>query len=594
VPAGARRSPILGLVSPGYGRRRSREAGPPYDDRVSDMSPAQSGAPVILLVSEEYSDRLRHEFWRYSREYDLRTARSNAEARAVTEEVLDAGVPLAMFVSDCVLPDEDLLEALSQWRRAVPTARRAIVPPLDRFLAYGRDLRPEMSKGTFDSYLMMPRGVRDEEFHNAITDLLADWNSTLPDPVVVSARIIAGEQDALVQDLKDFVDRMGMSSEVCAPDSESGRAALAALPGATLPVVWLAAQEPIAVSSVRELAASVPSSMSESSFEGVADLAIVGAGPAGLAAAVYGSSEGLDTVVLEAGAIGGQAVTSSMIRNYLGFPQGISGKRLALRARVQAQRFGTRFGTGWEVECLVTGDGRPHVLRTSSGEVQARSVVIASGVRYHKLGVSAVEDLLGRGVYYGAALTAVHEMEDRDVFVIGGGNSAGQAAMHLARFARSVTILVRRAGLAETMSQYLISEITHSPRITVQGSTRVVDAGGDVTLEWITTEDVNTGERRTQSAAGLFLLLGAAPHAEWLPEQVGVDDDGFVLTGRDVPMDRWVDAVPPANLATTVPGVFAVGDVRSGSMKRVAAAAGEGASGVPLVHSWLAARAIPA
>jgi thioredoxin reductase (NADPH) len=327
--------------------------------------------------------------------------------------------------------------------------------------------------------------------------------------------------------------------------------------------------------------------MTESSFEGVADLAVVGAGPAGLAAAVYGSSEGLSTVVLEAGAIGGQASTSSMIRNYLGFPQGISGKRLGLRARFQAQRFGTRFYTGWEVERLVPGDGRPHRLETSGGEVRARSVVVATGVRYRKLGVSSVEDLLGRGVYYGAALTAARELEGAEVFVIGGGNSAGQAALHLAKFASSVTILVRRAGLQETMSQYLINEIEHSPRLSVEGSTRVVDGGGRVRLEWITTEDVNSGARQTRPAAGLFLLLGASPHTDWLPEQVATDDHGFVLTGRNIPRARWDGTTPPADLATTVPGVFAVGDVRSGSMKRVASAAGEGASVVPLVHSWL-------
>ncbi|MDX2381945.1 MAG: FAD-dependent oxidoreductase [Acidimicrobiia bacterium] len=556
---------------------------------MSDAPLSESAAPVILLVSEEHCGRLRDEFWRYSREYDLRTARSSAEAVRVTEEVLDAGAVVALFVSDCVLPDEDIRQAFRQWQAAVPTARRAIVTPLEPFLEHGRELRFEMSKGTFDSYLLMPQGVRDEEFHNAITDLLADWNSTVANPEVIGARIIATENDALVQDLQDFVDRMGLSSEVCTPDSESGRAAVAAVPGAQLPLVWLAQHQPLAVSSVRELASMTYRVWTETSFEGVVDLAVVGAGPAGLAAAVYGSSEGLSTIVLETGAIGGQAATSSMIRNYLGFSQGISGKRLGVRARFQAQRFGARFYIGWETAGLVPGNGQPHVLLTSGGEVRARSVVVASGVRYRKLGVPAIEDRLGRGVYYGAALTAARELEGADVFVVGGGNSAGQAALHLARFAASVTILVRRPGLEETMSQYLIKEIGSAPRITVEGWTRVVDGGGDFGLESITTEDVTTGQRQTRPAAGLFLLLGATPHARWLPDQVAVDDHGFVLTGRDVPMDRWVDAVPPTNLATTAPGVFAVGDVRSGSMKRVAAAVGEGASVVPLVHSWLAA-----
>jgi thioredoxin reductase (NADPH) len=554
---------------------------------VDDHPSPAAGAPAIVLVSEEHAEDLRDAFWRYSREYDLRTARSSTEALAVAAGVLEDGATAALFVTDSVLPDAELLEALPRWRALVPAARRVVAPPADRFLQHGRALRPEMSKGTFDSYLLMPRGLRDEEFHNAITDLLADWSSTAADPDFIGARIVAASADALVQDLQDFIDRMGMASTVETPDSEIGRAALAALPGAELPVVWLDRRDPIAVRSVGELAADIYASMTESSFEGVVDLAVVGAGPAGLAAAVYGSSEGLSTVVLEAGAIGGQAATSSMIRNYLGFPQGISGKRLGLRARFQAQRFGTRFYTGWEVSQLVAGHGEPHRLRTTRGEVRARAVVVATGVRYRRLGVPALEDLQGRGVYYGAAMTAAREFEGQDVFVVGGGNSAGQAAMHLARFARTVTILVRRPDLTETMSQYLISEIEHAPNIAVEGSTRVVDGGGDARLEWLATEGVSTGDPRERRAAGLFLLLGASPHVAWLPEEVATDDHGFVLTGRAVPTDTWSSGVPPADLATTVDGVFAVGDVRSGSMKRVASAVGEGASVVPLVHAWL-------
>ncbi len=347
---------------------------------VSNESGPERGSPVIVLVSEEHCEDLRDAFWRYGREYDLRTARSCAEALDEANSAIGAGVPVAMFVSDSLLPDTDLRDAMAQWRAASPTARRVVAPPVERYLEQGPVWRPEMSRGTFDSYLIMPQGVRDEEFHNSITDLLSEWNSTAVDPEVVVARIIAPGVDALVQDLQDFMDRMGASSEVYPPDSEVGREALSVLPGADLPVVWLMQREPMAVSSVRDLASSIYSSMSEKSFDGVVDLAVVGAGPAGLAAAVYGSSEGLSTVVLESGAIGGQASTSSMIRNYLGFPQGISGKRLGLRARFQAQRFGTRFYIGWEVEDLVPGNGEPHLLRTACGDVRARAVVVSSGV----------------------------------------------------------------------------------------------------------------------------------------------------------------------------------------------------------------------
>ena len=303
----------------------------------------------------------------------------------------------------------------------------------------------------------------------------------------------------------------------------------------------------------------------EIEVDSVVDLVIVGAGPAGLAASVYGASEGLTTVAIEAEAIGGQAGTSSMIRNYLGFPRGISGMRLAQRARNQAIRFGTRFYTGWPATALEVGrDGAPHVVRTEGGDVHARAVVIASGVTYRKLGVESVDSLVGQGVNYGAAMTAAREMEGYDVFVVGGGNSAGQAAIHLARFARSVTILVRRPDLSATMSAYLIGEIEFNPRITVEGCREVVDGGGNGRLEWIEVEDTSTGEHTRREAGGLFLLLGAVAHCDWLPPEVARDPRGFVLTGRDVPPAGWRDGLPPENLQTTVPGIFAVGDIRAG------------------------------
>jgi thioredoxin reductase (NADPH) len=546
--------------------------------------------PVILLVSGVHAEALLDAFWRYSREYDLRVAHSSAEAVQMATDVVGDGGQLALFVGDADLPDEDIRLACRRWHQIVPSARRLVLAELSTFVQRSRELRPEMARGTYDSYLILPQGLRDEEFHNSVSDLLADWGSTVAGPEVVAAKIVADPNDPLVPDLRDLIDRMGMSSQVFPPDSEEGQQVLEAVgPGATAPAIWLDRGDPaFEVRSVREAARSMHASISEREFSGVADLVVVGAGPAGLAAAVYGSSEGLNTIVLDLSAIGGQAGTSSMIRNYLGFPQGMSGKRLALRARIQAQRFGTRFYTGWEVEELVPGD--PFLLRTSEGEVRARAVVVATGVRYRKLGVEPVEELLGRGVHYGAALMSARELEGKDAFVVGGGNSAGQAALHLARFARSVTILVRRPSLAETMSQYLIKEIKGTGNVSVEPLTRVVDGGGDGRLQWLTTEEVDTGDRTQRPADGLFLLLGAIPHCDWLPPEVATDDHDFVLTGRETPRESWLDGVPPSNLATTVPGVYAVGDVRAGSMKRVASAAGEGASVVPAIHAWLAGR----
>jgi len=548
--------------------------------------------PVIMLVSEKHADFLLGEFGRYTRDYDVRVARSSAEALSVSQEVRATGGTVALYVQDGDLPDAHPLEAFGQWRTVVPTARRIIAAPYDRFLVEAAALRPGMAKGKYDAYLLMPRGVRDEEFHGAVCEMLSDWGSTVAAPEVETVRIVSEPGNALTSAIREFTERMGMPTRVHAPDSEIGRELIAhheSLGGtSSLPLVHAMERDPLAPTSVRDVAQAIYGAPDDFQVDGVVDLAIVGAGPAGLAAAVYGASEGLRTVVLEAEAIGGQAGTSSMIRNYLGFPRGISGMRLAQRARNQAIRFGVDFLTGWEVTALEAGIvGEPHVLHTDGGDVHARAVVVGTGVAYRKLGIEGVESLVGLGVYYGSAMTAAREMEGLDVVVVGGGNSAGQAALHLARFARSVTIMIRRASLEATMSSYLINEIAYNPRITLAPCSEIADGGGTGRLEWLDVRDVESGDVRRREAQGLFLLLGAEPHCDWLPAEVERDARGFVLTGRDVAQDRWADGLPPANLATTVPGVFAVGDIRSGSMKRVASASGEGASVVPLVHSWL-------
>ena len=553
--------------------------------------------PAIILVSEHHADMLLEEFQsRYRRDYDLHSAGSCAEAESIAREIRDRGDHVALFVTDSRLPDVETVHlAFHRWRQVVPNARRVVAAHWDYFLADAPALRAGMAKGKYDAYLLMPRGKRDEEFHNAITDLLSEWTSTVPQPEVVVAKVVSPTQDALTMAIRDFLDRMGMQNRLWHPDEPELQDYLAGIRDQlgveTLrwPVVVAANRTPIQATSVRDVAIAINGRPESFEIEELVDLAVVGGGPAGLAAAVYGASEGLSVVVLEAEAIGGQAGTSSMIRNYLGFPRGISGMRLAQRARNQALRFGTEFFTGWEVTALEAGtDQAPHLLRTDGGDVRARTVLISSGVAYRKLGVPSIEELVGAGVNYGAAMTAAREMEGYDVVVVGGGNSAGQAALYLARFARSVTIAVRRPGLEETMSKYLIDEISYNERIEVLPCTRVVDGGGDGQLEWLSLEDTISGVRRTTQARGLFLLLGAEPRCDWLPPELARDKHQFVLTGRDVPRDQWVDDVPPANLATTVPGIFAAGDIRAGSMKRVASASGEGASVVPLVHAYLA------
>ena len=316
------------------------------------------------------------------------------------------------------------------------------------------------------------------------------------------------------------------------------------------------------------------------------DLLVVGAGPAGLAACVYGASEGLDTVAVDAVAAGGQASTSTRIENYLGFPAGISGMELAERARVQAGKFGARLrvpvaATGFEP----TADGYT-VQLDDGGKLHARSIVIATGARYRNLNTERLDELVGLGVYYSAGPMEAEMCSGSDIAIVGGGNSAGQAAMFMAKTVAKVTILVRRAGLDETMSRYLIDQIERTGNIEVRGHTEVAQVVGERSLEGIVVADCGTGERETLNVAALFVFIGADPRTAWLSNCVELDSKGFVLTGPDA----QVDGGPvPATLETNLAGVYAVGDVRSGSTKRVASAVGEGSMAVRLVHEHLGA-----
>jgi thioredoxin reductase (NADPH) len=314
---------------------------------------------------------------------------------------------------------------------------------------------------------------------------------------------------------------------------------------------------------------------------------VVGAGPAGLAAAVYGASEGLRTALLEREAFGGQAGTSSLIRNYLGFPRGISGAELAGRAYEQAWMFGTQFVYGNPATSLATGGDLWVVGLQDGSAVTSRAVVIATGVSYRRLAVPGLESLAGAGVFYGAATTQAQALAGKRAFVVGGGNSAGQAALHLSKYAQQVTILVRSASLAASMSQYLIREIEAAPNIDIRYRTEVAGGGGDGRLEQLRLRHRDTGDTKTEQADGLFVLIGARPFTDWLPEAVERDQWGFILTGPDL-AERWTLQREPYLLETSAPGVFAAGDVRHGSVKRVASAVGDGSIAIRLAHDYLA------
>lgn len=556
------------------------------------MGRLHDAKPAIVLIGVGHRDSMIRVFSdRYSADYDILAPATMEEAAVVITEARDEGRQVTLFVCEYFAHGEKATHILKKLQAKVPTARRIVLVPRELFRGSLPAMMDALGNGTIDAYLMLPQGPRDEEFHGAISEQLSDWGSTVNHSEIEGIRVITDEPNPDTARIVDFMHRMGVPFTVHAADSEIGREVIAlAPPGSPLPVLQQPDTAEITVAPTNaQMGAAMYGTPSDLGEGAVCDLVVVGSGPAGLAAAVYAASEGLDVLVLDSGPVGGQAGSSSMIRNYLGFPRGISGMRLAQRARTQAARFGARFLTGWAVTGLLPGSGStPHQVVVGDTALAARTVLIATGVDLRRLGVPEIEELVGRGVNYGAAISTARAMRGRPVFVVGGGNSAGQAAVHLARFASSVTVIVRRDGLAATMSDYLIRELNGNPRISIRPHTEVVDGGGEGHLEWLSLRDTRTGESERVEAGGLYLLLGAAPACGWLPPEVVRDERGYVLTGADTPWQSWSGGRPPDPYATTWPGIFAAGDIRCGSMKRVAAASGEGAATVPLVHARLA------
>ena len=555
--------------------------------------PRQQPTPAIVVIGGEHRDAILTELGsRYARDYDLIAPETAAEGKALMKERMASWYPVAMIACELQTPTHTALEVFDYLQPVMNTARRIVLVPMADFRAAAVMLRESLAEGRIDGYFVLPQGPRDEEFHTGITDLLSEWNWSSGSVAVDVARVVVdGRPNADVARIRDFLDRMGIAHRVFAVDTDAGRELVAAAgPDPRYPLVQAMHGPVLANPTLAQLGGLMYGSPSDLDPTEVHDLVIVGAGPAGLAAAVYGASEGLTSLAVDAEAIGGQAGTSSMIRNYLGFPRGISGMRLAQRARTQATRFGARFLAGWQVVGLepATAADPTHTVRFTGAAVRARTVLISSGVRYRRLGVPGLEDLVGRGVHYGAATSTAREMKHKHVYVVGGGNSAGQAALHLSRFAASVTLCLRRPDLTATMSEYLVREIGGNRRITLRPRIAVIDGGGEGHLEWLRLRDLDTGTEEEVPAKGLYLLLGAEPHCAWLPDAVALDHHGFVLAGADTPRETWPGPKPPPPFATTVPGVFVAGDVRAGSIKRVAAASGEGSAVIPLVHAYLA------
>lgn len=439
-----------------------------------------------------------------------------------------------------------------------------------------------------DHYLLKPWDPPEEKLYPVIDGLLDAWRAAGDRPIP-HTKIIGHRWNARSAEVRDFLARNRLPYHWFMADEPEGQRMLeaAGLDDRTLPVVITEQGQPMVNPSETELADRL--GLSTTPSEEFYDLVVIGGGPAGLAAAVYGASEGLDTVLIERTATGGQAGQSSRIENYLGFPDGVSGSQLADRARRQAEKFNAELITTREAVALEV-NGPVKTIKFADGtSIDARAVILATGVSYRQLQAEGCVDLTGKGIYYGAANSVASECEDEDVYIVGGANSAGQAAMYLSRDARSVTLVVRGPSLEASMSYYLIQQIEANPRITVRTCTEVQRAAGDGHLENLYLVNRNSGAVEEVSAARLFIFIGAAPLTEWLDDVVARDDHGFILAGPDLKAcSRWPLERPPHHLETSVPGVFVAGDVRSESAKRVAAAVGEGSMAVMLVHRYLA------
>jgi thioredoxin reductase (NADPH) len=548
---------------------------------------ARQRRPAILAVDDEpavlaaVARDLRR---RFGEQYRILRASSGAEALETLTEVLKRGDTVAMLVADQRMPGMSGTDYLVKARELAPEAKRVLLT------AYA-DTEAAISAINdvhLDYYLLKPWDPPEEQLYPVVEDLLTTWES---DGLLASGglRVVGHRFSKETHDLRDFLARNRVPARWgdVERDAEAREwLMVAGVPADRLPVVLLEDGEVLERPTVLELAERLGVTARPTSDH--YDLVIVGGGPAGLAAAVYGASEGLRTVMVEREAPGGQAGQSSLIENYLGFPAGLSGSDLARRATDQARRLGAELLTVQDAAQLrVEGAGR--VIELSGGaELSASCVLVASGVSYRQLDAPGFAGLTGAGIYYGAALTEARSCADQHVVIIGGANSAGQAAVNIAKHAQRVTVLVRRASIAETMSHYLVEQIEALPNVEVRTGAQAVGAeadGGRLGALRIRGAD---GAETLEEADACFVFIGASPRTDWLAGVVARDERGFILAGPDVREQGWPLRRDPQVLETSVPGVFVAGDVRARSIKRVASAVGEGSMAVSLIHEYLA------
>jgi thioredoxin reductase (NADPH) len=554
---------------------------------------------VLLAVDDDPNTlgRIEHELrQRYGSYYRVACEDSPEAGMRTLQDLRAADKEVAVVLADQWMPGMTGVEFLTRTRPLYPGAKRALL--FERGNRTTREpILQAMALGQIDYYVPKPEQPPDEEFHRSIAQFLEEWARDYR-PASVAVRIVGEPWSARSHELRDVFSRSGIPHAFSSAESKEGTELLARVDKtlARLPVVIvfdrLVLVDPDNAEIVDAFELISPFGLNTLSDVRDFDLVIIGAGPAGLAAAVYGSSEGLRTVVVERETFGGQAGTSSLIRNYLGFSRGVSGSELAWQAYQQAWLFGASFRLARHTIALHHGPDQLVVSLSDGTEVAGRAAIVATGASYRRLGVPSLEALQGAGVFYGAAVTQAQGMKGQEVCVVGGGNSAGQAAQHLSKHARRVTLLVLGESLAAHMSQYLVEEIEATENIQVRLNTQVIDGGGQGRLEHLVLKDRASGLTETFPAAALFVLIGARPHTGWLPEEVERDERGYIITGSDLlregsPPEGWPLERAPMLLETSVPGVFAAGDVRCGSVKRVASAVGEGSIAIQMVHEYL-------
>ena len=525
----------------------------------------------------------------YRQDYRIMSTDSPQEGLAALEELKKKDEEVALFLTDQRMPDMLGVEFLEQAKRYYPNAKKVLLTAYSDTDAAIKAINDVQ----LDYYLMKPWDPPEEKLYPVLNDLLEDWQSHyIPD--FQGIKLIGYQYSPKSHEIKDFLAGNLIPYQwldIQKSEKACEMIALNKIAEKDLPAIFFEDGSFLVSPSIGQLANKI--GMNLQAANQLYDVVIIGAGPSGLAAAVYGGSEGLKTLLVEKRAPGGQAGTSSRIENYLGFPNGLSGADLTRRAIAQAQRLGTEFLSPVEVVDIQIQDQYKILKLSDDSEIKTRSIVISTGVDYRKLEAAGVHNFTGAGVYYGAATTEANACQDKAIYIVGGGNSAGQAAMYLSNYAKNVYILVRKEDLSSSMSQYLIDQIDRTDNIAVMGGTEVVEACGEKFLEKLVLENIETNERTEVAAGGLFIFIGNRPFTDWLPAHILKDKKGFVETGRDLLRintfkKQWKLEREPFILETSSPGIFAAGDVRAGAMNRVASAVGEGSMAIKLVHEYLA------